>query len=244
MADACELTFMDRAPIAMDAAMAQHAAYAGALAAAGLAVEVLPALDGHADCAFIEDCLVLVPEARLAVACRPGAASRQGEVASAVAALGPGWYHAAIAAPGALEGGDVLRIGQRLYVGRTTRTNEAGIAQLAALVAPHGLEVVAVPVRGSLHLKTAVTALAPGLLVGNRGWLDPAPFGAAEWIETHADEPFAGNTLSAGGRVILPAEHRHMAAAIAARGFTVVPVEIGEFAKAEAGVTCLSVLAA
>ena len=243
MAADCELTFLDRLAINSACATAQHAAYADALRTAGLGVTVLPALPGHADCAFIEDCLVLVPEARLAIATRPGAASRQGEVGSALAGLGEGWRHAALEAPGTLEGGDVLRLGQRLYVGQSTRTNAAGTAQLAALVAPHGLEVVPVPVRGSLHLKTAVTALGEGLFAANRAWFDPAPFGPAEWLDVAADEPFAGNTLSAGGRVILPAAHRRMADALAARGLVVLPVAIGEFAKAEAGVTCLSVLA-
>ena len=243
MAGACELTFMERAAIDPACAEAQHAAYADALRGAGLKVCVLQALAGHADCAFIEDCLVLVPEARLAIATRPGALSRQGEVATALAGLGEGWSHAAIAAPGTLEGGDVLRVGRRLYVGLTTRTNGEGIAQLAELVAPHGLEVVAVPVAGSLHLKTAVTALGEGRFAANRAWFDAAPFGKAEWIEVAADEPFAGNTLSVGGRVILPAAHRRMADRLAALGLEVVPVEIGEFAKAEAGVTCLSVIA-
>jgi dimethylargininase len=243
MAADCELTFMDRLAIDPALAVAQHAAYAGALRDAGLVVTVLPPLAGHDDCAFIEDCLVLVPEARLAIATRPGAASRQGEVASALAGLGADWNHAAIAAPGTLEGGDVLRLGRRLYVGLTTRTNAAGIAQLSGLVAPAGLEVVAVPVAGSLHLKTAVTALGEGLFAANPAWFDPAPFGAAEWIAVARDEPFAGNTLSVNGTVILPAAHRRMADALAARGLAVVPVEIGEFAKAEAGVTCLSVLA-
>lgn len=238
----CELTFMDRAAIDPARAVAEHAAYADALRAAGLVVTVLPPLADHADCAFIEDCLVLVPEAGLAIACRPGAPSRQGEVASALAGMGEGWRHAAITAPGTLEGGDVLRVGQRLYVGLSTRTNAAGIAQLAALVAPAGLEVVAVPVRGSLHLKTAVTWLGGGRFAANRAWFDPAPFGPAEWIDTAVDEPFAGNTLSVGGRVILPAAHRRMADRLAALGLAVVRLEIGEFAKAEAGVTCLSVV--
>jgi dimethylargininase len=142
--------------------------------------------------------------------------------------------------PATIEGGDVLRIGRELLVGRSARTNAAGVAALANLVEPLGYQVIAVPVLGCLHLKTACTALPDGRLLVNRSWLDSLALGNHDSIDLPSDEPWAANTLPVGQRVILSAAHRQTADLIHRLGFEPLPVALSEFAKAEGGVTCLS----
>jgi dimethylargininase len=144
----------------------------------------------------------------------------------------------------------VLRIGRRLFVGLTTRTNREGLAQLAAIVQPHGYAVVAVPVVGSLHLKTACTALDAQTLLLNPAWLvdgiDAAPFAGFETIAVHVGEPFAANVLPLGANLIanaaFPRTLERVSAHAQRAGLNVVPVDISEFGKAEAGLTCMSLV--
>ena len=239
MASACELTHMGREAIDMDVAARQHAGYASALRALGVAVTILPPLAGHADCAFVEDTFIRLPE--VAIQCRPGAASRQEETGSVAAALVDVCI-VAIEAPATIEGGDVLRVGRTLYVGLTTRTNAAGIAALTEIVSPLGYAVIGVNTSGTLHLKTACTALPSSTFLANLDWFDPTPFGDAGFILVDKDEPFAGNTLTIGETILFPAAHTRTAAKVAALGFETALVDISEFAKAEAGLTCLSLI--
>ncbi len=235
-----ELTHLDRVPIDMALADAQHAAYCAALAGAGAEVATLPALDEHPDCTFVEDVLVSLPE--VSILCRPGAASRQGEVSAIEAHLPTGRPVARIAPPGTVDGGDVLRVGRTLYIGRSTRTNDEGIGQLAAIVARFGYATIPVTVPGALHLKTAVTALTPDLLLINPEWIDATAFAAFARITVDPVEPFAGNSVRVGNVIFMQADHARTAARVAAAGFDVRLVDISEFAKAEAGLTCMSVI--
>ncbi len=236
----CELTHLSRTPIDAAEAERQHAAYRAALAGAGVSVTDLPARAGHPDCSFVEDTAICLPE--LFVICRPGAASRLGEVASVAAVLPGDRPQRRIEAPATLEGGDVLVAGKTIFVGRSTRTNKEGIGALAAATAPFGYRVVAVEVPGALHLKTAATALAPDLLLVNPAWVDVEAFGGVHHIAVAGDEPFASNILSVNERIFMHAGMPRTAEAIAAAGFAVTPLDVSEFAKAEAGLTCLSLL--
>ena len=240
MADACELTHVARTPIDMDLAGKQHAAYAAALERLGATVTVLAPLPGHADCAFVEDPLIVLPE--LVIVTRPGAASRQSEGASLIAVAPTDRPHLTLSAPATLEGGDVLRVGYTLYVGHSSRTNAEGIAALSQAVTPHGYTIVAVPVPGALHLKTAITALAPDLFVANPAWIDVGHFGAAHVIPVDPAEPFAGNILPVGDHLLTASAYARTADRITAAGFALTRVDISEFAKAEAGLTCMSLI--
>jgi dimethylargininase len=235
-----ELTHMERVPIDMARAGAQHETYRAALAEAGAEVIVLPALVAHPDCVFVEDVLISLPE--ISILTRPGALSRRGEVA-AMAAHVPGDRPSThIEAPGTLDGGDVMIVGRTLYVGQSRRTNAAGIAALAAIVAPHGYKVAAVPVPGALHLKSAVSALSPGLLLINADWIDSAAFAGVEQILVHPEEGFAGNSLTVGNTIFLQTAHARTADRVAATGISVRLIDTSEFAKAEGGLTCMSVI--
>lgn len=240
MADSCELTHVERTPIDMALAASQHAAYVAALEHLGAHVTVLPPLAGHADCAFVEDPLIVLPE--LVIATRPGAPSRQAEGASLLAAAPIDRPHVILTAPATLEGGDVLRVGHTLYVGHSSRTNAEGIAALNRAVSPHGYTVIAVPVPGALHLKTAITALAPDLFVANPDWIDVSHFAGARIIPVDPAEPFAGNILPVGDQFLAAAAHPRTTERIDVAGFALTSVDISEFAKAEAGLTCMSLI--
>ena len=147
-----------------------------------------------------------------------------------------------IQAPATLDGGDVMRLGHDLYVGTSARTNAEGIAQLRAICAPLGYRVHAVPFRGCLHLKSAVTPVADDLLLLNPAWVDADAFRGVRTLAVDPEEPFAGNALLVNGVVIHGDGFRRTHALLRAAGVTVVPVPADELAKAEGGVTCCSLL--
>jgi dimethylargininase len=240
----CALTHLDRVPIDVARATAQHAAYEQALADAGLEVVRLPDLPYDPDAVFVEDTALLLDDH--AVITRPGAASRAGETESAAAGLTHHFDLHRIES-GHLDGGDVLRIGRTLYVGLSTRTDVAGIEALSALVAPLGFTVVEARLRDCLHLKTGATFAGddpsgrPVLLYVERS-VDPAQFTNVEPMPVDELEPAAANSLRVGGRLILPAGNPRTAQRLRERGFYLVEVDVSELQKAEAGVTCMSLI--
>ncbi len=234
----CELTHLERQPIDLGRARAQHAAYERALEAAGCTVQRLPPLHEHADAVFVEDTALVLDE--IAVLCRPGAESRRGEVQTVSEALAPLRPSCAIAA-GTLDGGDVLRLGRRVYVGRSGRSDADGIRQLERLLAPLGYEVRPVDFAGCLHLKSAVTVVADGVLLGNRAFVDPAIF-HADWLDVDPAEPLAGNALRVGDRVLHPAGFPRTTQRLRRAGLEVLTLPASELAKAEGGLTCCSLL--
>jgi dimethylargininase len=242
----CELTHLVREPIGYDRAVEQHVAYEAALAALAGEIVRVPEAHDFPDAVFVEDTAVVLDE--LAVMTRPGAASRRGEMEGVEKVLARYRDIVRIEAPGTLDGGDVLRVERRLYVGRSSRTNDAAIGQLAALLAQHGYEVQAVDVRGCLHLKSAVTLVSAGTLLGNSAWVDRAAFGNLNWIEVAQSEPGAANALRVGDAVIFPRHHTQTAALLhthlSAAGKSLRLVDVSELAKAEGGVTCCSLILA
>lgn len=237
---ACELTYASRQAFDLECARAQHRAYVAELQAAGVAMTVLPEAPGLPDAMFVEDAAIMLDE--IAILTRPGAASRRPEVALIAPVVAGIRRIAEIVEPGTLEGGDVLRLDRTLFVGCSSRTNAEGIRQFAAIVAPLGYEVRPVAVRGCLHLKSAVTAVAPGLLLGHLPWIDPEPLQGCEVIPIDPVELSAANALAVNGRVLVVASAPRTAAALAARGLDVRQVDVSELQKAESGLTCSSLL--
>jgi dimethylargininase len=176
------------------------------------------------------------------VIARPGAASRRGETATTAVALAAHRPLLHIAEPGTLDGGDVLVIGRHVYVGRSSRTNDVAIAQLDALLRPVGYTVVPVEFGGCLHLKSCVTQVAAGVVLLNPEWVNADAFAGCRVVAVDPAEPHAGNALMLGGSVIHPAHHPATRARLEAEGLRVAPVAMTELAKAEAGVTCCSLL--
>lgn len=236
----CELTHLARVPIDVARARAEHAEYEAALRELGCEVRrVAPAPD-LPDGVFVEDTVVVLDE--LAIVCRPGAPSRRAETASVAAVVRELRPTAAILAPGTLDGGDVLHAGRRLFVGRSGRTNVAGIAQLRAMVGSAGYEVVEVTFGGCLHLKTAAGLVAEGLALVNPEWVDPGALAPLGTIAVDRSEPMAANALPVGDTIIHAAEFPRTRARLQQMGLRVRPVPAGELAKAEGGVTCCSVI--
>lgn len=236
----CELSHLARAPIDPDRAAAQHRAYEAALHRLGCRILPIPAAPDHPDAVFVEDTAVVVDE--LAIITRPGAPSRRGEVdavAAAASALRP---VARVEPPGTVDGGDVLRVGRTLFVGASARTNPDGIRQLRGLLGPLGYEVRAVAVDGCLHLKTAVTAVASDTVLLNPSWVDPAEFREYRVLEVDPAEPHAANVLRVGDTILMPEAHPATRRRLQEAGLQVETVDVSELAKAEAGVTCCSIL--
>jgi dimethylargininase len=233
------VTYGERAPVDAELAAKQHADYVAAIADAGWAIREVPHAEDLPDSAFVEDTVVVCGD--LAVLTRPGAAERRAEVAGteeAVRALGldVAW----IEEPGTLDGGDVLRVGTTLYVGRGGRTNAEGIRQLRGRVAPRGFGVVPVPLHRVLHLKSAVTALPDGTVIAaDPSLLDTSPFPT---LRTVPEEAGSHVILLGDGTLLMAASAPRSAELLDDLGFDVITVDIGEFEKMEGCVTCLSVL--
>lgn len=236
----CELSFLARAPIDAGRARAQHARYAAELSALGCTLEWLEPLPQHADGVFVEDTAVVLPE--VAVVTRPGAASRRGEVESTARALERHRPVRRIAPPGCLEGGDVVRIGRELYVGASQRTNPEGIAGLAAALEPWGYRVQEVAMRGCLHLKSACSFIPPDFLLVNPVWIDPQAFGTHRVVAVAGGEAFAANTLTLQGVTLMSAAFPGTRRALEEAGIAVRALDVSELQKAEAALTCLSLI--
>jgi dimethylargininase len=236
----CELSYVPRQPLDLTLACEQHRAYEQLLEKLGARVVSLPAEPELPDSVFVEDPAIVLDE--LAVMLPLGTGTRRGEAESLGRALVGYRKLERIELPGTLEGGDVLRIGRKLFVGLSRRTNAEGIRQLTAIVARHGYEVVPVSVSGCLHLKSAVTHLGQGTLLANRAWFDAAPFAGYEWIDVAPEEPHAANALALAGTVIFPASFPRTREQIAERGLRIASLDISELQKAEAGLTCSSLI--
>ena len=233
-----QLTHIERVPVDLALARTQWAGYVAALAAEGwhtVEVEPAPLLP---DSVFIEDAVISFGD--LAVVTSPGAPTRRDETAGAADAvrdLGIPVHHLTL--PGTLDGGDVLKIGRTVYVGRSLRTNDAGIDQLRDIVSPLGYTVVAVPISKVLHLKSAVTALPDGTVIGYPPLVDDST--VFEPFLSVPEEYGTAVVVLALDAVLMSSAAPLSAALFAARGYRVVTVDISEFEKLEGCVTCLSV---
>ena len=236
----CELSFIDRQPIDLAVAQQQHRHYEKTLEQLGAKVISLPAEPDLPDSMFVEDPALVVDE--LAVIMPLGTPSRRPEAASLASALAHYRKLAYITVPAAMEGGDLLRIGKRIYVGLSRRTNEEGIRQLTALLAPYDYEIISVSVTGCLHLKSAVTSLGNDTLLANRAWFQNDLFAGYTWIDVSPDEAHAANALAIDHQIMFPASFPGTEARIKAAGFPVISIDISELQKAESGLTCSSLL--
>lgn len=236
----CALSFRPREAIDARRAVEQHRGYEGYLRGRGVRVVALDAAADLPDAVFVEDAAVVVDE--VAVLARPRLEARRREVESVAAALAPYRRLERLAAPASLEGGDVLRVGRALYVGLSRRTDAGGVAGLARALAPFGYQVRPVAVTGCLHLKTAVTSIGPGTLLANRAWVDMAPFAGFDVVDVPASEPDAANVLVIGEDILLPASFPRTRDLLRGRGLRVHTLDISELQKAEAGLTCCSIV--
>ncbi len=236
----CELLHLPRREFDLPLADAQHAAYCAALREAGVNLTILPEEPDLPDAAFVEDTVIMLDE--LAVLCRLNCRSREPEREKMLPVVSPLRPIFRIAPPGALEGGDVLQIEKTLFVGLSGRTNLEGVRQLEEIVRPFGYRVIRVRVDGCLHLKTGLTAPTRNLLIANPAWVDLAPFGGFEILAVPKIEPWGANTLPVNGRALVASSAPRTADLLESKDLNIHRIDISEFQKAEAGLTCLSVL--
>ncbi len=230
----------------------QHRAYVAALTGAGVRVTVLDPLPECPDAHFVEDAAVILPE--LVVATHPGAPARRPEVAPMVDALlthrvavdearaghGEARPLARIEAPGTLDGGDVLVMGRRAFVGLSTRTNAEGARQLAAHVAPYGYSTHPIPIQTGLHLKAAVNAIADDAIIGWADVVSRREFDAYDRVVVEARDAYAANCLRVNDVVLAPIAYPRVGEALARRGLTVRALDTSESERMDGGLTCLS----
>ena len=239
MAD-CELTHFKRQPINTLLAERQHTAYEKALKNLGCKIVHAAAAPELPDSVFVEDCCVVLDE--LAIITNPGAESRQPEIEGIKSAIQPHRPWKQILEPGILDGGDVLVIGKQIWVGLSSRSNEAAVSQMKSFVLPYGYSLKDVQVDGCLHLKSAVTQVGEQQILLNPDWIDRNFFAGFEIIETHPEEPGAANALFINERLIYPVDFPRTALRLTQAGVELFLVDNSEFIKAEGGVTCCSII--
>jgi dimethylargininase len=236
----CELTHRPRDPINVANAIAEHARYEEALRSLGATIVRAPPEPDLPDAVFVEDTALALDE--VAVITRPGAATRRREVESMAEVMRVYKPIVRIESPGTLDGGDVLRVGRKLYVGLSSRTNREGVSQLETLLNKWDYEVIGVQVTGCLHLKSAVTQVGEDVLLINPDFVPPERFAPMETVSVAPAEAHGANALWIAGAVIYPAHYPETAERLDRAGVRVVPVPSTEVAKAEGGVTCCSVV--
>lgn len=236
----CELTFLPRVRIDVDLAVQQHQQYESVLSSLGCNIVSVPTGPGLADSVFIEDSAIVLDE--VAVMCRPGAKSRRAEVEGVGDVLQKYRTLASILSPGTLDGGDLLRVGNVIYAGLSTRSNRSGIDQLRGIVTHYGYSVVMVETTKCLHLKSGVSEVAPDTLLINPDWMSSSVFDNYELIEVNKEEQHAANALRIGQNVLYPSSFPRTVDKLLQRSINVTLVDVSELQKAEGGVTCCSLI--
>jgi dimethylargininase len=236
----CELSFHLRQPIDIAKAIAQHQAYKDCLAELGVRIVPLPAEPALPDTVFVEDPAIVVDE--VAIISNMGAPSRRPEIVSLANVLSRYRPIKYLREPVTLDGGDVLRIGHSIFVGLSRRTNRDGIVQLANLLGPYGYQVEPVEVRGCLHLKSACSYVGNNIILVNRSWIDAEPLSRFEMLDVPEEEPAAANALLVNDVIIMPSSFPRTCALLEKRGLSVRSIDVSELQKAEAGVTCTSLI--
>lgn len=223
-----------------DLALKQHDRYIEAMQECGMRVTVLPAMEEYPDSCFVEDVAVVTPHC--AVITNPGAASRNGEKEHIVEALKAFYPEDRIhyITQGTLEGGDVMMVGDKFYVGLSGRTNEAGIAQFGAIIAPYGMSCTAVPVSTVLHLKTGVVYLENNNILAAEEFYHRPVFAAYQRQSVPPQEAYAANCLWVNDKVIVPAGYPIVKDKVRAMGYETLEVEMSEYRKIDGGLSCLS----
>jgi dimethylargininase len=236
----CQLTHLSREIIDVSLARAQHRQYEKCLKALGCEVLSLAEEPALPDSVFVEDTAIVLDE--LAIITHPGAESRRPETATIAKALEPYRKLYFLASPATIDGGDVLRVGKNIYVGLSSRSNQAGIEQMQHILGPFGYKVTGVNVQGCLHLKSAVTQVAEDTLLINRHLLEVDVFGDINFIDVDQAEPLAANALWVNNEVIYPAGFPCTQKQLEESGIAIRVVEVSELMKAEGAVTCCSLI--
>lgn len=237
----CVTTHIDKTKPDLSRAREQWESYCQALRDAGCGVHVLEANSHLPDAPFVEDTGVMVGE--VFIAARMSAPTRSSETQAVIAHLAETHQITRLSPPAYLDGGDVLMLHENFFVGLSGRTNRAGFLQFKEIVNSLGFQAAPVQVTGCLHLKTAVTAVDQETVILNPGWVDPRLFSDYRVLKVPSSEPFSANLLRVKSHLFVAAGHPRRDDLLNQNGFDFQTIDISELEKAEAGLTCLSILA-
>lgn len=236
----CELTYLQRQPIDLELARLQHSQYRQALQSLGCKVFCLVEEKDLADSVFVEDTAIVLDE--LAIITRPGAVSRRMETPSIAKALSQYRDLFYIQEPGTIDGGDVLQVGKRIYIGVSSRTNLSAINQIQNILHPLNYQVIPVEVKSCLHLKSAVTLCQENTLLINRDFIDSTQFQGLKFIDVDAKEPHAANALLVLDTIIYPSMYPKTLHILEKHSIKIKAIDVTELIKAEGAVTCCSLI--
>jgi dimethylargininase len=236
----CELTFVERAPIDYQKALRQHDDYEALLTRLGVLVRSLSENDQYPDACFVEDTAIVVDE--VAVICSMGVSSRRGETSLIARELSSYRDLIHISLPATIEGGDVLRVGRQILAGQSKRTNSEGIRALTRILEPFGYKIIPVTTKGGLHFKSGCTAIDDETLFVNPDWVETDSLREFKPLATAADEPSSANVLRLGETVCVQSEFPRAIDLIRSVVERVETVDMSELRKAEAGLTCSSII--
>ncbi|MEX0826817.1 MAG: arginine deiminase family protein [Acidimicrobiia bacterium] len=226
-------------PLDPGLARRQHRGYRDALEAGGYEVVVVPGDEAHPDGCFIEDAAAVIGDTALMA--RSGHPSRRGEVGPVAEALA-GYFAVEHLDDGTLDGGDVLQMGRTVFVGTGGRTDPAGARRLATLAARAGKRLVEVTVRDALHLKSGVTAIDDDTVLWHPAACDRETFDGMRVVEVEGTDPEAANVVRlADGTILVGVGRDAVADQIVSLGYQVIACDTSEFARADGGLTCLSI---
>jgi dimethylargininase len=236
------LTTVDFGVPQFDRVLAQHGNYCSALQACGLTLTTLDADLHHPDSTFVEDTAVLTP--RAAILTRPGASSREGEVAAIRSTIAAFFTNTlSIQAPGTLDGGDICEAEDHFFIGISHRTNAEGAQQLAAHLASLGYTASTIDIRAMtsiLHLKSGISYIEDNTLVVMEEMASNHQFKRFDLIRVSAEESYAANCVRVNDSVLVAAGYPQIEAALVARGFAPCVLDMSEFRKMDGGLSCLS----
>lgn len=236
------LTTADLGAPSYETAVQQHVRYCEALRDCGLNLAMLPADLEHPDSTFVEDVAILTRHG--AVLCRPGAPSRQGEVAVILPEIERYFPNlVAIQSPGSVDGGDICEAGTHFFLGLSLRSNEEGLRQLAKYLSAFGYTSTVIDIRDRtsiLHLKSGIAYIGDDTMVVMEEFADHPEFRGYNLICVRPEESYAANCVRVNGRVLVPARFPHVTAELDRRGFHPLPLEMSEFQKMDGGLSCLS----
>ncbi|TVR15091.1 MAG: dimethylargininase [Balneolaceae bacterium] len=236
----CELTHLQRSVIDIKKAQNQQKEYENALENMGYTIRRVPDIPHLPDGVFVEDAAVVFPE--IGIITRPGAKSRRPETESVAAVLSEYRDLKTITAPGTLDGGDVLTLGKQVFVGISERTNTKAIQQFVDFLKPYGYSVTGIPVTKCLHLKTAIAVIDNDLLLINPEWIDESLFPGYRCEYVSESEPYGANVIRKDNWALCPKAFTNTAEWLQKQGYDVIALDQSELAKAEAGLTCCSIL--
>lgn len=217
----------------------QHARYCEALDSCGLELIVLEPDPIHPDCPFVEDTAVVT--GHVAVIARPGAERRRGEERAVAGILSAHRPLERIEFPGTLDGGDVLQVGKRFFIGLSDRTNDEGARQLGSILERYGYSVMAIPVGEMLHLKSGVNHAGGDTLAVTGGLAELEVFSGFDLVHVPEEEGYAANCLFVNGRLLVASGFPRALAAFEKLGREIIEIEVSEFRKMDGGLTCLSI---